>query len=280
MLTNPNAKGLNMALVGPQGTGKTMLAHAVAKAVSLPFVSIPMGGARDASFLDGHGYTYEGSCAGAVVNALIKSKQLNSIFFLDEIDKISKTYHGEEISKLLLHITDSTQNHGFKDKYIGNDIAIDLSNVWFIYSLNYIKELDKTLKDRLNIIVLDGYDTKEKTDILNEFILPTGLKNIGLCDGDITFSKDASKHLIEMTDKLYTTATKCAKGKSGVRQLKHAVNNILTKINMLRYTEDVDLAMSYKIKDFKLPFQVDRKHIRDLIEFNQGDSSPPMGMYM
>jgi ATP-dependent Lon protease len=280
MLTNPQSKGLGMALVGPQGTGKTLLARAVADAVNLPFVSIPMGGARDSSFLDGHGYTYEGSCAGAIVNSLINTTQLNSVFFMDEIDKISKTYHGEEISKLLLHITDSTQNHDFKDKYIGNDISIDLSNIWFIYSLNYTNELDKTLKDRLNIIQLNGYTTNEKKHILNEFILPSGLSNIGMYAGDITFNNDAAEYLIKQTDLLYTCETKGPNGKSGVRQLKHAVNNILTKLNMIYSNKDNGFEMSYNIKDFAVPFVIKRNHIDQLNVLQKNTSSPPMGMYI
>ena len=160
-IVNPASNNMNLALIGPQGVGKTALANALAKSINLAFVQINLGGCTDSSFLVGHSYTYEGSRPGIIVDSLIKMKSKNGIIFFDEIDKISKTKTGDEISKSLLHIIDNTQNFQFKDKYLG-DFKIDLSKIWFIFSLNYENELDKTLKDRLNIIRINGYNKKEK----------------------------------------------------------------------------------------------------------------------
>ena len=44
---------------------------------------------------------------------------MNSIFYLDELDKISETKEGEEIIGVLTHLLDPSQNNGFHDKYLG-----------------------------------------------------------------------------------------------------------------------------------------------------------------
>jgi ATP-dependent Lon protease len=285
MIANPNSKGIGMALVGPQGVGKTELANVIAKAIDIPFVPIPLGGARDSSFLDGHSYTYEGSRPGTIVESIIKMKQLNGILFFDELDKISQTHHGEEISKLLLHITDSTQNSEFKDKYLGNEISIDLSNIWFIYSLNYIDVLDKTLRDRIPIINVDGYSKKEKIQIAKRHLIPNGLRNIGIKTEDISFTDEAIAYIIEKSDTVYNQETKSTTGKSGVRQLKHLISDTLLKINMIKncILEDGsygDLTLSYNIQNFKLPFIISKEHIENLNVIPQSVGECPMGMYM
>lgn len=285
MITNPESRGLGMALVGPQGVGKTEIANVLAEAISLPFVSIPLGGSNDSSFLSGHSYTYEGSVPGAIVSSVIKMKQLNGIIFFDELDKISNTRYGSEVSKLLLHITDSTQNHDFKDKYLGNDISINLSNIWFIYSLNYIDALDRTLRDRIPIVMVDGYTKTEKKEITKRHLLPREVKNVGLNPGDIMFSDDALKYLIDKSDEMYTHETKSKGGKSGVRQLKHIISNIVMKLNMIKncILEDGtfgNLKLSYTIKYFKLPFVVERVHIDKLDVLPKESSSSHLSMYV
>jgi len=285
MITNPKSRGLGMALVGPQGVGKTEIANVLAEATSLPFVSIPLGGSNDSSFLAGHSYTYEGSVPGAIVSSIIKMKQLNGIIFFDEIDKISNTRYGSEVSKLLLHITDSTQNHDFKDKYLGNDISINLSNVWFIYSLNYIDSLDRTLRDRIPIVMVDGYTKTEKKEIAKRHLIPREVKNIGLNLGDIMFSDDALKYLIDKSDEMYTHETKSNGGKSGVRQLKHIISNIVMKLNMIKncILEDGtfgNLNLPYIIKHFKLPFVVEKVHIDKLDVLPKESSGSHLSMYV
>lgn len=284
MITNPKSRGVGMALVGPQGVGKTELANVLADAIKLPFVSIPLGGSNDSSFLSGHSYTYEGSMPGAIVTSVIKMKQLNGIIFFDELDKISDTRYGSEVSKLLLHITDSTQNHDFKDKYLGNDISVNLSNIWFIYSLNYIDALDRTLRDRIPIVMVDGYTKTEKKEIVNRHLLPNELKNVGMNIGDIMFSDASLIYLINKTDAMYTHETKSKSGKSGVRQLKHIISNIVMKFNMINncILDDGtfgDLKLPYNIKGFKLPFVIEITHIDMLDVLPSMSSDAPLSMY-
>lgn len=285
IITNPNSKGIGMALVGPQGVGKTELANVIAKAIDIPFTPIPLGGARDSSFLDGHAYTYEGSRPGTIVESIIKMRQLNGILFFDELDKISQTRHGEEISKLLLHITDSTQNANFKDKYLGNGISVDLSNIWFIYSLNYINTLDKTLRDRIPVIMVDGYSKSEKIQIAKRHLIPNGLKNIGIKSDDVIFTEESINYIITKSEELYNSEMRSESGKSGVRQLKHIISNILLKINMIKNCilpdgSCGDLSLSYNLKDFKLPFTITKAHIEKLNVIPKNTNSAPSNMYL
>lgn len=248
-----NSKPTSIAMVGPQGVGKTELAHAISKAISLPFVSIPMGGATSGEYLTGISYSYEGSQPGEIFNSISQMKQLNGIIFMDEIDKISTTSRGEEISKLLLHITDTTQNHNFTDKYLGNQFQIDLSHILFIYSLNYVHLMNKTLKDRVSIIQVDGYTNSEKAQIAKKYLIPKIIKTLGVDNYNITITDDALQYVIAETNKNYSFETS-KDGKSGVRQLKHKLFTIFNKINLeitkhhsSKYTITRDVIDKFKI---------------------------------
>lgn len=283
-ITNPNLIGSSLGLVGSQGVGKTNIIKVLAKAVSLSFTSISLGGMSDSDHFVGHSFTYEGSRPGIIVDSLIQMKSLNGIIFLDEIDKISKTTHGEEISKMLLHLCDFTQNHEFCDKYLGNDIKINLSQMWFIYSLNYKHLIDKTLLDRLTIIEVAGYSDKQKKEMTLQYLLPASLKNINLTKGDITFSDEALNYIIEETNKMYDDETKDKNNTSGVRKLKDAIGNLVMKINYLKniILDDGtygELKPSFSIPNFKLPFVIQKEHVDKLAILAKSKNEPHMGMY-
>jgi ATP-dependent Lon protease len=274
MIVNPECNNMNLALIGPQGVGKTALANALANAIDLEFVQINLGGCTDSSFLLGHSYTYEGSAPGIIVDSVIKMKSKNGIIFFDEIDKISKTCSGDEISKSLLHIIDRTQNFQFKDKYLG-DFKIDLSKIWFIFSLNYENELDKTLKDRLNIIHIDGYTKTEKTDIVLKYLLPKYLKKINMKISDITFTDKALKYIIDKTNELYDTSTCDNNGLSGVRQLENCIQQILHKLSFIKNSNNFELfSGSFKLsKPIILPYVITTNSIEELGIFKKNESS-------
>jgi ATP-dependent Lon protease len=283
-ITNPSVIGSSMALHGPQGVGKTKIIQVLAEAVDIPFDSIALGGAADGSFLKGHSFTYEGSRPGCIVDSITKMKSLSGIIFFDEIDKISKTRQGEEISKSLLEITDFTQNHKFTDKYLGNDIKINLSNMWFIYSLNYMNIIDKTLLDRIPVITMEGYDSKQKKEMAFNYLIPEALKNINIGKNDIVFSSDALDYIIKETNKMYSMETQDKKGNSGVRKLKDIIASVIMKINLLKNTVLADgsygLKLSFTIKDFKLPFTVLREHVDTLNVLSKSSlNETPYGMY-
>lgn len=284
-ITNPKIIGSAIALQGVQGIGKTKLIQSIAKAIKMPFSSISMGGASDGSFLNGHNYTYEGSRPGCIVDSLISMGSLGGILFFDEVDKISKTRSGEEISKTLLHITDFTQNHNFTDKYLGNSFKINLSHMWFFYSLNYVGLIDKTLADRIPIINMEGYDNKQKKEMAFKYLIPDALKNINISDKDIMFSPESIDYIIQQTNKMYTRETQDKNGNSGVRKLKEAIHSIIMKVNLLRNTIEkngtYNIKTSFNIDKFKIPFTVGKDHVDKLDVLNkEEDSCSIPGMYL
>jgi ATP-dependent Lon protease len=281
-ITNNNSKGLSFALCGPPGTAKTSIIHVLSKAIELPSFQINLGGAKDVSFLSGYGYTYEGSAPGVIVQALLSLKYKNGIIYFDEFDKISNTLHGTEISRMLLHITDFTQNDKFHDRYLSNSIDIDLSNIWFIYSLNDKEMLDRTLSDRIPIIMVDGYTKKEKFKIAQDYIIPKSLCNVSLNRNNIIFTDAAIEYIIDIAEK-----TEKSKHKSGVRQVKHLIDNILMKVNMLKTINSskknskFKLKLSFDLPNFSLPLIVSREVIDLLkVDNSEEESISYQNMYM
>ena len=148
-IANPNAVGTAIAIKGPMGTGKTTLVkNGISKILNREFAFIALGGATDSSHLEGHSYTYEGSTWGKIVDILIQCKTMNPIIYFDELDKISDTPKGEEIIGILTHLTDTTQNDKFHDKYF-SEIDFDMSKYLFIFSYNDETKINPILKDRM-----------------------------------------------------------------------------------------------------------------------------------
>ena len=163
-ISNPNSIGTAIAIKGPPGTGKTtLIKEGISQILKRPFAFLALGGATDSSFLEGHSYTYEGSSWGKIVDILIHSKCMNPVIYFDELDKISDTPKGEEITGILTHLTDTTQNSCFHDKYFAN-MNFDLSKALFIFSYNDEKKINPILKDRMYRIHTNGYDTKPKNN--------------------------------------------------------------------------------------------------------------------
>ena len=224
LLTNPNAIGAAIAIHGPPGTGKTSLVkEGISKILNRPFAFIALGGATDSSFLEGHGYTYEGSTWGKIVQILIDSKCMNPVIYFDELDKISDTPKGEEIAGILTHLTDTSQNSQFHDKYFA-EIDFDLSKCLFIFSYNDESKVNPILKDRMYRIKTKGYIAKEKTIIATNYLLPRIREQVRFTSDDIIIPNDVLSHIIE---------THCNK-EDGVRNLKRCLEIIYTKLNLYR----------------------------------------------
>jgi len=271
LLTNPKAIGTAIAIHGPPGTGKTSLVkEGISKILNRPFAFIALGGATDSSFLEGHGYTYEGSTWGKIVQILIDSKCMNPVIYFDELDKISDTPRGEEIAGILTHLTDTSQNSQFHDKYF-SEINFDLSKCLFIFSYNDESKINPILKDRMYRIKTKGYNQKEKTAISNSYLLPRIREQVRFDVAQIIINEQTIHYIID---------NHCNK-EDGVRNLKRCLEIIYTKLNLYRLMKpDSNLFeqdMSLKVE---FPFTVTKDIVDKLIK-KENDNIPALySMYM
>jgi len=257
LLTNPNAIGTAIAIHGPPGTGKTsIIKEGISKILNRPFAFIALGGATDSSFLEGHGYTYEGSTWGKIVQILIDSKCMNPVIYFDELDKISDTPRGEEITGILTHLTDTTQNSQFHDKYFA-EINFDLSKCLFIFSYNDESKVNPILKDRMYRIKTKGYSGKEKTAIANNYLMPKIREQVKFNNDEIIISDEVISYINE---------NHCNK-EDGVRNMKRCLEIIYTKLNLYRLmkpgTNLFEGEMSLKVE---FPFVVTKNIVDKLIK--------------
>ena len=241
---NGESSGYCLGFEGPPGTGKTSLAkYGIANCLKdsdgspRPFSFIALGGSSNGSTLEGHNYTYVGSTYGKIVDILIESQCMNPIIYIDELDKISNTDNGRELIGILTHLTDSTQNDQFMDKYFAG-IPLDLSKVLFIFSYNDYHLLDSILADRIHRVRFDYLKITEKTHILSHYLIPSMLTTIGFEKNSIKISKDALLFII----KNYTY-------EAGVRKLKERVLEIIRQINLELIQNEDDKFIDKKVID-------------------------------
>lgn len=241
-----------LCLYGPPGVGKTSLGKSIAESMKRKYVRISLGGLHDESEIRGHRRTYIGAMPGRIIQSLQKAGSSNPIFILDEIDKVSKEFHGDP-EAALLEVLDPEQNSTFHDNFL--DIDYDLSKVMFIATANDLSTISKPLLDRMELIDVSGYILEEKVEIAERHLIPKNLEEIGITKEQINIPKDTIVHIIDK----YTR-------ESGVRELNKRINQIMRRVaKKIVLKEEYDV----KVKESDLKEYLGMEtHISDIYEGN------------
>jgi ATP-dependent Lon protease len=210
---NPQGRAPILCFVGPPGVGKTSLGQSIARALQRPFVRVSLGGVHDEAEMRGHRRTYVGAMPGLIVQGLRKARARDCVMMLDEVDKLSASFHGDPAAALL-EVLDPEQNSSFRDNYLG--VPFDLSRVVFIATANVIDTIAAPVRDRMEVIELPGYTQEEKLEIAQRYLVGRQLEANGVRGEQCELTPHALRQLVAD----YTR-------EAGVRQFEREIGRVM-----------------------------------------------------
>ena len=226
-----NMKSPILCFYGPPGVGKTSLGKSIAEALGRKYIRMSLGGVHDESEIRGHRKTYIGAMPGRVIQNIKKAGSSNPVFVLDEVDKLGRSNHGDP-SSALLEVLDPEQNAEFHDNYVEADY--DLSRVMFIATANNLSTIQGPLRDRMELIEVNGYTIEEKVEIAKRHLLPKQIKEHGITKKNITISAKVLEKLVEE----YTS-------ESGVRGMDKMIAKVVrNRARQIAMEQDYEVKVS------------------------------------
>jgi ATP-dependent Lon protease len=128
---------------------------------------------------------------------------------------VGRDFRGDPASALL-EALDPEQNFSFRDNYL--DVPFDLSKVLFITTANMLDPVADPLRDRMEIIELQGYTEEEKVHIAFQYLVPRQIEENGITGDQIHFPEETIRFIIRH----YTR-------EAGVRSLERTIGTICRK---------------------------------------------------
>lgn len=249
-----------LCFFGPPGCGKTSLAKSIAQALGRKFYKCSLGGVSDEAEIRGHRRTYVGALPGRIIQGMTRAGTVNPVFLLDEIDKVGGANYRGDPSSALLEVLDPEQNFAFNDNFL--EEPYDLSNVLFIATANYLENVPAPLRDRLELIEVPSYTEIEKLKIAADFLIQKQMKANGLKEGDIIFTEEGIREMIEF----YTR-------EAGVRELERLVASCCRKA----------IVELIKNPSLSRPIKVDAEQVKkylgvEIFEDTKKEKEPQIGV--